>query len=209
VRLPQSEVWYTRCLNDCQTSPVLAKVAYITLVSRRVKSRIELYVQIISSSSTSLRIDRSQVTVGSPSRALLIADHLDKNPVPFKLTSERGFTTITGRYEGVPISIVSTGMGFPNTDFFVREVRESLSGDMLVVRWVILSVSTSSASHTFKPSLGSCGALVDIPPGSLVVPKACVGINRNWDYDFVNGDPTQQPYSITKPVRTRYQRRDT
>jgi len=73
-------------------------------------------------------------------------------------------------------------MGFPNTDFFVREVRECLTGDMLVVR------------------LGSCGALIDIPPGSLVVPKACVAINRNWDYDFVNGDPTQQPYFITKQV---------
>ena len=93
-------------------------------------------------------------------------------------------------------------MGFPNTDFFVREVRECLSGDMLVVRSVISSVSTSNTSDVFKPSLGSCGALVDIPPGSLVVPKACVGINRNWDYDFVNGDPTQQPYSITKPVCT-------
>lgn len=75
-----------------------------------------------------------QIAVGSPSRALLIAKHLDANPTPFKLTSERGFTTITGRYKGVPISIVSTGMGGPNTDFFVREVRESLTGDMLVVR---------------------------------------------------------------------------
>jgi len=151
-----------------------------------------------------LRIDRSQVAVGSPPRALIIADHLDKTPAPFKLASERGFTTITGRYKGVPISIVSTGMGFPNTDFFVREVRECLSGDMLVVRSAISSASTSSAPNVFQPSLGSCGALVDIPPGSLVVPKACVGINRNWDYDFVNGDPTQQPYSITRQVRTRH-----
>ncbi|KAF9792409.1 purine and uridine phosphorylase [Thelephora terrestris] len=122
------------------------------------------------------------VAVGHPSRALVIEEHLDKSPVPFKLTSERGFVTITGRYKGVPVSIVSTGMGFPNTDFFVREVRECLRGDMLVVR------------------LGSCGALIDIPPGSLVVPKACVAINRNWDYDFINGDTTQQPYFITKQV---------
>ena len=47
--------------------------------------------------------------------------------------------TITGRYKSVPVSIVSTGMGFPNTDFFVREVRECLSGDMLVVRLAIRS----------------------------------------------------------------------
>lgn len=139
--------------------------------------------------------------MGSPSRALIIAEHLDKAPAPFKLTSERGFTTITGRYKGIPISIVSTGMGFPNTDFFVREVRECLSGDMLVVRSVISS-PLSITLDMFNLSLGSCGALVDIPPGSLVVPKACVGINRNWDYDFINGDPTQQPYFITKQVCT-------
>lgn len=120
--------------------------------------------------------------MGHPSRALVIGEYLDKSPAQFKLTSERGFITITGRYKGVPVSVVSTGMGSPNTDFFVREIRECLTGDMLVVR------------------LGSCGALIDIPPGSLVVPKACVAINRNWDYDFVNGDPTQQPYFITKQV---------
>lgn len=176
-------------------------VACTTLVLRRAKSRTESYVRIFSLSSTSLRIDGSQVAVGSPSRALVIAEHLDKTPTPFKLTSERGFITITGRYKGVPVSIVSTGMGFPNTDFFVREVRECLSGDMLVVRLVI-SDHTGDIADGATPSLGSCGALIDIPPGSLVVPKACVGINRNWDYDFVNGDPTQQPYFITKQVCT-------
>ena len=45
--------------------------------------------------------------------------------------------TITGRYKGVPVSIASIGIGFPNMDSFVREVRECLSGDMLVVRSVI------------------------------------------------------------------------
>ena len=32
------------------------------------------------------------------------------------------------------MSIVAIGMGYPNADFFVREVRECLTGDMLVVR---------------------------------------------------------------------------
>lgn len=42
--------------------------------------------------------------------------------------------TITGRYQSVPISIVSIGMGSPNMDFFVREVRETVLGDMVVIR---------------------------------------------------------------------------
>jgi len=76
------------------------------------------------------------VTVGSASRAQSIASFLDATPKPFTLSSERGFITITGRYKAVPISIISIGMGSPNVDFFIREVRESLSGDMVVVRSV-------------------------------------------------------------------------
>ena len=34
---------------------------------------------------------------------------------------------LTGTYKGVPVSIVSIGMGAPNMDFFVREGREVLS----------------------------------------------------------------------------------
>ena len=77
-----------------------------------------------------------QITVGSASRAESIASFLDPEPKTFRLCSERGFITITGRYKTIPISIVSIGMGSPNVDFFIREVRECLSGDMIVIRWV-------------------------------------------------------------------------
>ncbi len=81
-----------------------------------------------------VRMWQWQVTVGSPSRAERIASFLDASPQPFRLTTERGFETVTGRYNGVPLSVVSIGMGSSNMDFFIREVRESLSGDMVVVR---------------------------------------------------------------------------
>ncbi|KAJ3532870.1 hypothetical protein NMY22_g7568 [Coprinellus aureogranulatus] len=123
------------------------------------------------------------ITVGSPSRANGIAAHLDAEPKPFVLTSERGFTTITGRFRGVPVSIVSIGMGFPNMDFFVREVRECISGDMLIIR------------------LGSCGALVDVPVGSVVIPSSSVAISRNYDFDFTNpNNSSEDPYRISKPA---------
>ncbi|KAF8067045.1 nucleoside phosphorylase domain-containing protein [Lyophyllum atratum] len=123
------------------------------------------------------------ITVGSPSRARAIAAFLDKNPEPFVLSSERGFLTITGRYKNAPISIISIGMGSPNMDFFIREVRECLSGDMCVVR------------------LGSCGALINVPVGSVVVPKASVAVNRNVDFDFLNPAECHEPaYRISKPV---------
>lgn len=123
------------------------------------------------------------VTVGSPSRANTVASFLDSQPKPFILSSERGFLTITGRYKGTPISIISIGMGSPNMDFFVREIRESVSGDLAIVR------------------LGSCGGLVDVPPGTVVIPTSCVAISRNVDFDFVNPENCDEPaYRISKPV---------
>ncbi|KAI9062321.1 purine and uridine phosphorylase [Trametes sanguinea] len=124
----------------------------------------------------------AKITLGAPSRAHGIASYLDPTPTPFTLTSERGFTTITGRYKGVPVSIVSIGMGYPNADFFVREVRECLNGDMVVVR------------------LGSCGGLIDVPVGSVVVPKASIAVTRNYDFDFVTGKSDEPPYRSSKPV---------
>ncbi|GBE78783.1 purine and uridine phosphorylase [Sparassis crispa] len=93
------------------------------------------------------------VTVGAPSRANAVAAYLDSSPKPFVLSSERGFTTITGRYKGVPVSIVSIGMGHPNADFFMREVRECLIGDMLVVRnYDFPFASGSSQEYPYKIS---------------------------------------------------------
>ncbi|KAF8220001.1 purine and uridine phosphorylase [Tricholoma matsutake] len=122
------------------------------------------------------------LTVGSPSRANAVATLLDASPKPLVLSSERGFLTFTGRYKGIPISIISIGMGSSNMDFFVREVRECLSGDLVIIR------------------LGSCGALVDVPVGTVVVPKSSVAVNRNVDFNFLNPADSELAYRISKPV---------
>ncbi|KAI0791890.1 purine and uridine phosphorylase [Abortiporus biennis] len=125
------------------------------------------------------------VTVGSPSRAERISKYLDASPKPFVLSTERGFLTITGRYKGVPVSIISIGMGAPNMDFFVREVRESLNGDLVVVR------------------LGSCGGLIDVPVGTVVIPTASIAVNRNYNFDFLNENESsgEKPYRFSKQVQ--------
>ncbi|KAL0135746.1 nucleoside phosphorylase domain-containing protein [Mucor lusitanicus] len=98
------------------------------------------------------------LTVGDHVRARKIAKLLDSeeetgHPV-FERTSQRGFLTITGRYKGVPVSIMAIGMGNPMMDFFVRETRASVEGTLAIIRF------------------GSCGTLSHLAP--LVL--------RNIDY---------------------------
>jgi uridine phosphorylase len=125
-------------------------------------------------------------------------------PKPFTLLSDRGFLTITGRYNGTPVSIISIGMGNPNMDFFVREVRECIIGDMVVVRYPYFFCEPDKSFNMRSPRLGSCGALIDIPVGSVVVPKASVAVTRNLDYDFVNGSTEEEPYRISQQVLSSY-----
>jgi len=105
------------------------------------------------------------VTVGPASRAEKIAAHLDASPAPRRLTSGRGFLTITGAYEGVPVSIVAIGIGPSMMDLFVRETRAVTEGPLVICRF------------------GTCGGIsADAPPGSIVV--ASMGsayVTRNPD----------------------------
>jgi uridine phosphorylase len=41
------------------------------------------------------------------------------------LSTNRGFTTYTGTFRGVGVSVIATGMGTPMADFMLREVRKA------------------------------------------------------------------------------------
>ncbi|KAF7724674.1 hypothetical protein EC973_000846 [Apophysomyces ossiformis] len=109
------------------------------------------------------------LTVGDHVRAKAIAALLDSeeeagHPTFTKL-SQRGFLTITGRYKGVPVTIMAIGMGNCMMDFFVRETRAVTSGPIAIIRF------------------GSCGSLTERgPPGAVVVPRGGYCIRRNIDY---------------------------
>ncbi|SOV07608.1 related to Purine-nucleoside phosphorylase [Ustilago sp. UG-2017a] len=129
------------------------------------------------------------ITVGDQVRAHRIAKAFDGGKPLFEFNSQRNFLTLTGTYKGVPISIVAIGMGFSVVDFFVRECRAVVEGDMIIVR------------------LGSCGSMQpEYGIGTVVVPKASFGISRNYDYfhhDITSDERRSgalEPYLITKPL---------
>ncbi|KAK0537371.1 hypothetical protein OC834_000815 [Tilletia horrida] len=129
------------------------------------------------------------ITVGDHVRARRIAKLFDGGKPIFEKSSQRLFLTLTGTYKGTPITVVAIGMGFSAVDFFLRECRAVVKGEMIVVR------------------LGSCGSIDEnICIGTVVVPSESVGVMRNWDYfspsrsadDRASG--SLEPYIITQPL---------
>ena len=92
--------------------------------------------------------------------------------------------TYTGRFQGVPVSIVATLMGMANMDFVVRENRAVVDAPMAMVR------------------LGSCGLLR--PPahlGGLAVAREALCCRRNPDaFDAPAGSDAPEPYLLTRPI---------
>ncbi|KAJ1959096.1 hypothetical protein IWQ62_004748 [Dispira parvispora] len=122
------------------------------------------------------------ITVGDPERARKLAQLLDQTQPPFTLLSHRGFYTVTGTYQGVPVSIVAIGMGMAMMDFFVREIRAVVDGPMAILR------------------LGSCGSTDVAGVGDIIVPTEAVAVTRHYDY-FQNPTASEdKPYHISLPV---------
>ncbi|KAG0302157.1 hypothetical protein BGZ98_007734, partial [Dissophora globulifera] len=134
------------------------------------------------------------LTVGDPARAIVLSRSLDgvdlENTPPktvpsnlFSYASHRGFLTITGRYKGVPVSIVAIGMGVSMMDFFVRECRAVVDGPMIIIR------------------LGSCGSVSEAAVGDISVPSGAYLVQRNVDYFATLEDATAtsgKPYHLSK-----------
>ncbi|KAF9582582.1 hypothetical protein BGW38_011010 [Lunasporangiospora selenospora] len=132
------------------------------------------------------------LTVGDPARAIVLSRWLDgvdvintpPKTVPsnlFSFASHRGFLTITGRYKGVPVSIVAIGMGISMMDFFVRECRAVVDGPMIMIRF------------------GSCGSLSDATVGDICVPHGSYLVQRNYNYFSADNDrDSAKPYHLSK-----------
>eukprot|EP00744_Colponema_vietnamica_P006165 GILI01008968.1.p1 GENE.GILI01008968.1~~GILI01008968.1.p1 ORF type:complete len:290 (+),score=52.61 GILI01008968.1:68-937(+) len=126
------------------------------------------------------------LTVGDVGRAQRLSLLLDAGSVS-TVTSKRGFVTHTGTFDGVPVSIIATGMGLPMIDLMLRETRAVCEGPMAVIRF------------------GTCGCVrPDIQPGCVVVAENSLAIQRDYD-SFLAVDPSAEDsalshYRISLPV---------
>eukprot|EP00792_Barthelona_sp_PAP020_P005069 TRINITY_DN2479_c0_g1_i1.p1 TRINITY_DN2479_c0_g1~~TRINITY_DN2479_c0_g1_i1.p1 ORF type:complete len:292 (+),score=98.68 TRINITY_DN2479_c0_g1_i1:176-1051(+) len=131
------------------------------------------------------------VTCGDISRAKYLSTLLDESTNPndelklIEIQSERLFYFVNGHYKGVPITIGASLMGYPNMDFFIRELRAVVEGPMALIR---IGTTGTPKEH--------------IPLGSIVVAESCRLIQRNFDhFRFEKNDPMAPPaYHLSEKV---------
>ena len=68
------------------------------------------------------------IFVGDPGRVKVVAERFDKGSLRFE-SSHREINIMTGKYKGVPVTCLSTGMGTDNVEIVINEIH-ALKGTM-------------------------------------------------------------------------------
>jgi len=128
------------------------------------------------------------IIVGDPNRAKMLSGMLDGGKAIYTHESARGFVTYTGRFEGLPFTVMAIGMGMSMADFMVRETRHITKGPLGIIR------------------LGTCGTpRSDVQIGALAVAKKSCAVTTNYDA-FISpplpatGARSASFYHLSKPI---------
>jgi uridine phosphorylase len=115
------------------------------------------------------QIAKDIILVGDPGRVEMIADFFDEIEVK---AQNREFVTITGKYRGKRITVLSTGIGTDNIDIVVNELDALVNIDL-----------ETRMTKTDKTSLnliriGTSGALQgDIPVDAFLASRKAIGFD--------------------------------
>ena len=114
------------------------------------------------------------ILVGDPGRVDMIATYLSDIE---SSTSSREFHSVTGRYKGVRMTVLSTGIGCDNIDIVMNEL-DALAN----VDFNTREVRSRKRSLTIL-RIGTCGVIQpDIPIGSYIFSRVSIGFDGllNW-----------------------------
>lgn len=115
---------------------------------------------------------------GDPARSDLISSTWDEAKL---VARHREFTTYTGKYKGVPISVTSTGIGGPSTAIAVEELLRS--GASTFIR-----VGTTGAIQPY------------ISPGDLIISLAAVRLDGTSKQYIITEYPAYAHYEVVNAL---------
>lgn len=109
------------------------------------------------------------ILVGDPNRVDMVSKHFDE--IDYKV-SNREINTHTGTYNGVGITVISTGMGVDNIDIVLTELDACANIDLQTRQF------NKEQRKLNIVRLGTCGSLQkDVACGEYVVSRYVVGID--------------------------------
>jgi uridine phosphorylase len=122
------------------------------------------------------KIAKQIILVGDPARSRLVSSNFDLDPVPFR-AENREFITYTGKYHGVPVSVISTGIGTDNTEIALVELHVLNEYDSRSGSW----------KRDHEPltiiRVGTCGSpQPDVKLGSLAITSYAIGLDNTGIY---------------------------
>lgn len=109
------------------------------------------------------------ILVGDPGRVKMVAGYFDKIELE---EQNREFATITGKYQGKRLTVLSTGIGTDNIDIVLNELDALVNIDFIT--------RESNADHRKLNiiRIGTSGALqADIPINSFLVSRKSIGFD--------------------------------
>jgi len=115
------------------------------------------------------QIAKDVILVGDPGRVEMIADFFDQIEVR---AQNREFVTVTGRYKGKRITVLSTGIGTDNIDIVINELDALVNID-LGTREIKAKKTSLNLIR-----IGTSGALQgDIPVDAFLVSRKAIGFD--------------------------------
>ena len=137
------------------------------------------------------------ILVGDPGRVDMIGAYLSDIE---SSTSSREFHSMTGKYKGVRMTVLSTGIGCDNIDIVMNEL-DALAN----VDFNTREVRSRKRSLTIL-RIGTCGVIQpDIPIGSYIFSRVSIGFDGllNWygDRDAVVEKDIDTPYFVKASER--------
>jgi len=119
------------------------------------------------------------ITVGDPDRVKMVSDHFDSVDI---VRHHREFLTHTGKIKGVPITVMSTGIGPDNIDIAFNEVDALFNLDFKN------RCKKNEFTQIHFVRIGTSGTFrTEIPVNSFLVSEAALGLDNvlhYYDYEL-------------------------
>eukprot|EP00760_Papus_ankaliazontas_P015673 PhM_4_TR1665/c0_g1_i1/m.56342/K00757/udp, UPP; uridine phosphorylase len=137
--------------------------------------------------------------VGDPGRVPVVAESFDKGSLRFD-HSHREIRSMTGTYKGVPVTVMSTGMGTDNIEIIVHEIHILKEYNTKTKTWC----PKDTIPKVVLIRVGTCGCPrpeADVVVGSLAVSRYTIGMDNTGSYYNVEYADSENLSRLTKALQ--------